>query len=138
MFYVAAAFKSWADATNYGANAAEQIEYKGQMINPWGAYEVVIPVGWFVVTGTEAQMKPLLSAVDSNFAAGGNYFEGVADGIFNDTRILRADVGQKVVGIDLEKVTFAGMKWGGATAGDFVYNEEIGFYTATIALNQWN
>ena len=101
-------------------------------------YSVVIPEGWLVVTGTEAQMKPLLAAVDSNFAAGGNYFEGVADGIFNDTRILRADVGQKVVGIDLEKVTFAGMKWGGATTGDFVYNEEIGFYTATIALNQWN
>ena len=101
-------------------------------------YSVVIPEGWLVVTGTEAQMKPLLAAVDSNFAAGGNYFEGVADGIFNDTRILRADVGQKVVGIDLEKVTFAGMKWGGATTGDFVYNEEIGFYTATIELNQWN
>jgi hypothetical protein len=30
------------------------------------------------------------------------------------------------------------MKWGGATAGDFVYNEEIGFYTATITLNTWN
>ena len=101
-------------------------------------YTVVIPEGWLVVTGTEAQMKPLLAAVDSNFVAGGNYFEGVADGIFNDTRILKADVGQKVVGIDLEKVTFAGMTWGGATAGDFVYNEEIGFYTATIELKEWN
>jgi len=83
MFNVDAAFKSWADATNWGANAAEQIEYKGQMINPWGAYEVVVPAGWTVVTGTWAEMAAIMQAIDPAAAEEGNYFEGVEDGAFN-------------------------------------------------------
>ena len=83
MFNVDAAFKSWADATNYGANAAEQIEYKGQMINPWGAYEVVVPAGWTVVTGTWAEMAAVMQAIDPAAVEENNYFEGVEDGAFN-------------------------------------------------------
>ena len=83
MFNVDAAFKSWADATNWGANAAEQIEYKGQMINPWGAYEVVVPAGWTVVTGTWAEMAAVMQAIDPAAVEDGNYFEGVEDGAFN-------------------------------------------------------
>ena len=83
MFYVDAAFKSWADATNYGANAAEQIEYKGQMINPCGAYEVVVPAGWTVVTGTWAEMAAVMQAIDPAAVEENNYFEGVEDGAFN-------------------------------------------------------
>ena len=83
MFNVDAAFKSWAEATNWGANAAEQIEYKGQMINPWGAYEVVVPAGWTVVTGTWAEMAAVMQAIDPAAAEANNYFEGVEDGAFN-------------------------------------------------------
>lgn len=78
MFNIDEVFQSWGECGGQG-----QVEYKGQMVSPWNAYEVVVPAGWTVVTGTWAEMASVMQAIDPAAVEDGNYFEGVEDGAFN-------------------------------------------------------
>ncbi|MBQ4060982.1 MAG: PT domain-containing protein [Bacilli bacterium] len=78
MFNIDEVFQSWGECGGQG-----QVEYKGQMVSPWNAYEVVVPAGWTVVTGTWAEMASVMQAIDPAAVEDGNYFVGVEDGAFN-------------------------------------------------------
>ena len=107
-------------------------------VNAWTLYTVKVPTGGHIITGTEAQMTEFMKAIDPAFVANQNYFEGVADGMFNETHTIAVAEQSKVAHVDLtitEAVSSEGLAWGGATMGDFTYNN--GVYEATVSLNAW-
>ena len=107
IFNVDAQFKSWADATNWGANPATQIEYKGQTINPWGAYEVKAPEGVTILTGSSADMVRLvnyLCGTTHSSLSGNAFFENtLTDGQLNEV-VADFDLGEEVLPEDGNKV----------------------------------
>ena len=107
----------------------------------WTLYSVVAPEGGYIVTGTWDQMASLMKAIDASAVADGNYFEGVADTLFNETVTVEVVENSKVANIDVviaEKEVKEGLVWSGATVGSFTLNAETGLYEATIELAKWN
>ena len=120
-------FAGWPNVTPDGKNA-------------WTQYEVVVPEGCYVITGNWAQMSNFLTSIDEKAYEHSNYFEGVADGIYNDTHCLIVNIANNVGNIYLNKseINVSNLVYTGTNYGDFTYNEATGLYEATVNLNTWN
>ena len=108
-------------------------------VNAWTLYTVKVPTGGHIITGTEAQMTEFMKQIDPAFTADRNYFEGIADGLFNETHAIAITEKSKVANVDLTiSVPEAkdGVKATGILA-DFELNAATGAWEATANVAKW-
>ena len=80
----------------------------GQLVNAWTLYDVVVPYGGYIITGSEEQMTPLLQEIDPQFYSSGIFFEMVNDGSYNDNIRITAEIYGTYGLIGVKKGSYSG------------------------------
>lgn len=138
IFYLYEDFAGWPNVTEDGLNA-------------WTRYEINVPDGYYILSGSAQAMKGFIAAftgsdvTETDLIGDGAYnntlFESLGKGIYNDTVIIDVieGAGQAVIDLSIleaEKVAGVAYSVAGGSATAFTANED-GTYEAQIELFNW-
>ena len=143
IFDIDANWKSWVDATQWGSVTAEQVEYNGQMVNPWSAFAHKVPEGGKILTGSAYVMLPLINDIlgteYETLPADNSLFEGegsVEDGALNGVVVAVAEDGSVDAYTPTAQVG-QGLAVAGVADVEFKWNINEGVWESTFLAPKW-